>query len=216
MGSKTPRDYAELVQPPVFSYGFYLPQILFIFLVCMVYSIMPRAHYMIFFGLLYFIVGSFIYKYQLLYAMDHRRLATGRAWIMICNRCIVGLFVFQVAMAGVLGFKLAPQGGTEVIRTAMFIPLIVGTVWFGYVYHRTYEPLMTFISLRSLQEAESGDGSSTHSLDFPRQTRDVDYETEYVNPCLVIPLEEAWIAMHAPRQSTALQGDGNGSASGRV
>ena len=220
MGSKTPRDYAELVQPPVFSYGFYLPQILFIFLICMVYSIMPRSEWMILFGLIYFFIGGFIYKYQLLYAMDHRRLSTGRAWIMICNRIVVGLFVFQVAMAAELGFKLAAQSGAEVIRTALFIPLIIGTGWFGYVYNRTYEPLMTFISLRSLQEAASSDSSSTESRadrDPRINTRDADLAaTSYINPCLVLPLEDAWLALQTPHVPTFSTNEGNGNAEHRA
>lgn len=216
MGSKTPRDYAELVQPPVFSYGFYLPQILFVFLICIVYSVLPGSHWMIPFGLIYFIIGSFIYKYQLLYAMDHRHLSTGRAWTMICNRIVVGLFVFQIAMAGELGFKLAAKSGADALRTTLFIPLVIGTIWFGYVYHRTYDPLMNFIALRSLHDA-NGDGASIFSQEQTSRRHDareeIPKEMLYVNPSLVIPLEEAWIAMRSQEeiqhndQATTNEGD---------
>jgi len=43
-GSKTPRDFAELVQPPIFQYGFYLPSALLIFNLCLVYSILPAGY----------------------------------------------------------------------------------------------------------------------------------------------------------------------------
>jgi calcium permeable stress-gated cation channel len=202
LGSKTPRDYAELVQPPQFSYGFYLPQILFIFLICLVYSVLPGSHWMIPFG--------FIYKYQLLYAMEHKHLSTGRAWIMICNRIVVGLFIFQIAMAGELGFKLAAQSSSDAIRTTLFIPLIVGTIWFGYVYQRTYDPLMTFIALRSVHDAHS-DSASVDSHEEPVQsapTEDPPVEMTYVNPSLVVPLEEAWIAMRSQEEIARIERTG--------
>jgi len=94
INAKTPRDYAELSQPPVFSYGFYLPQTLLIFVVCVIYSVLPSSWLIQLFGLVYFLIGGFIYKYQLLYAMDQQQHSTGRAWPMICDRVIVGLVVF--------------------------------------------------------------------------------------------------------------------------
>ena len=53
-----------------------------ILILCIVYSVLPRGYLVLFFGLLYFIIGYFTYKYQLLYAMDHPQHSTGRAWPM--------------------------------------------------------------------------------------------------------------------------------------
>ena len=83
MGSKTPRDYAELVQPPIFKYGFYLPSAILIYILCIVYSVLPAGYMVLFFGLIYFVFGYYTYKYQLLYAMDHPQHATGGAWPII-------------------------------------------------------------------------------------------------------------------------------------
>lgn len=77
MGSKTPRDYAELVQPPLFKYGFYLPSAILVYVLCIVYSILPAGYMILLFGLIYFVFGYYTYKYQLLYAMDHPQHATG-------------------------------------------------------------------------------------------------------------------------------------------
>ena len=188
-------DYAELVQPPIFSYGYYLPQTLLIFVVCIVYSILPSSWMVVLFGLIYFCIGSFIYKYQLLYAMDHRQHSTGRAWPMICNRVLIGLMVFQIAMIGIL------SGKTAVTRGILIVPLLAGTIWFQVFFHRNYEPLMVHIALRSLKP----DGPST--IATPTESR-WDYETDqgraidtnsetgsvsYVNPSLVAPLEELWV-----------------------
>ncbi|KAK5693479.1 hypothetical protein LTR97_010048 [Elasticomyces elasticus] len=174
MGAKTPRDYAELVQPPVFSYGFYLPTALLIFIICMVYSVLRSSWQVLLAGLLFFMLGHFTYKYQLLYAMDHSQQSTGRAWGMICDRIFVGLVFFQLTTAGQLILKQA------VTRSVLMIPLIVGTVWVSVLYGRAYKPLLQFIALRSVQRGEqyrddlepeangdsSGDASTVSSNDY--------------------------------------------------
>ena len=209
MGAKTPRgkstfpcpqspsdslpDYAELVQPPVFSYGFFLPQTIFIFLICIIYSILPQSELLVLFGLVYFLMGSFIYKYQLLYAMDHRNFSTGRAWPMICNRIVVGLIFFQIAMGGQLVLSSAWR------RSLLVVPLFIGTIWFGVFYRRTFEPLTKFIALRSLHEthdeALSLSGSRYEDRSSQGRSRtDDDYSAKFINPSLVIHLEDVWIS----------------------
>ncbi|KAK3047233.1 hypothetical protein LTR09_011333 [Extremus antarcticus] len=148
IGAKTPRDYAELVQPPVFSYGFYLPTALLIFIICMVYSVLRSSWQVLLAGLIYFAFGHFVYKYQLLYAMDHQQQATGRAWVMICDRVFVGLVFFQLTTAGQLLLKQAPT------RSLLIVPLIVATIWLSIIFGRTYKPLMKFIALRSVQRGQ--------------------------------------------------------------
>ena len=209
VSSKTPRDYAELVQPPVFSYGFYLPQTLFIFIICIVYSVLPGSWFILFFGLLYFLLGGFIYKYQLLYAMDHRQHSTGRAWPIMCEWTLLGLLVFQLAMAGILGLSLAIK------RAVLVAPLIAFTIWFLVYYQRQYEPLMKFIAIRSLtHESPLGGvepGESRYEAETAgRRTVDESEETglRYMNPSLVLPLEEAWL----PKQGQDVQAEGVRSA----
>jgi hypothetical protein len=133
------------VQPPVFKYGFYLPQTLFIFIICIVYSVLPHGVFILFFGLVYFILGYFTYKYQLLYAMEHNQHSTGRGWPIISYRTMLGLGVFHVAMAGWLALKGA------FTASAVVVPLIFVTIWFSYFYSRTYQPLMEFIALSSVR-----------------------------------------------------------------
>ena len=181
-------------QPPVFSYGFYLPQTILIFIICTVYSVLPSSWLVLFFGLIYFMIGSFIYKYQLLYAMDHRQHSTGRAWSIICVRIIVGLIVFQLAVTGILALKGA------LIRSVLVVPLIAATFWFIVFYRRSYEPLMKYIAIRSLtRDPPFGavpPGQSRYDSDTA-YGRVVD-ESEatgvrYINPSLHVPLEELWI-----------------------
>lgn len=221
MGAKTPRDYAELVQPPVFSYGFYLPNALLIFIICQVYSVLRQSWQVLLAGLIYFFLGHFVYKYQLLYAMDHRQQATGRGWAMICDRIFVGLVFFQLTTFGQLVLQKA------VARSVLMVPLIAFTIWFNIAYGRTYKPLMKFIALRSIKKGEqytdhepSPDANSTISTDLApernawaendgpqlryfRETRTplgraVDESAEsglrFINPSLVAPLGGVWIA----------------------
>ena len=222
-GARTPRDYADLNKPPTFSYGFALPQSILIFIICIVYSILPSSWLVSLFGLIYFSMGRFIYKYQLLYAMDHTQHSTGRAWPMICSRVILGLLVFQVAMIGILALR------TAITRSTVIIPLFAFTVWFSYFFARTYEPLMKFIALRSIDryraaEADESPSPTTStslsnsgilsppatqnasSLRSPPsgwdrdaiplrlRGRDIAHRLRrYVNPNLVVPLDGAWI-----------------------
>ncbi|KAI9745689.1 MAG: hypothetical protein M1818_001223 [Claussenomyces sp. TS43310] len=198
MGAKTPRDFAELVQPPVFSYGFYLPTAILIFILCIVYSILPPGFLLLLFGLIYFVLGYFTYKYQLLYAMDHPQHATGQAWSMIMYRVLIGLGIFQLAMAGVIALKQA------FTPAALVVPLLPFTVWVSYFYGRTYEPLTKFIALRSIRREDDPDvniADEDVGLDRPRghirrdsTTIDEDRERgqKFVNPSLIVPLEKIW------------------------
>ena len=181
-------DYSDLVQPPVFNYGYYLPPTILIFIICTVYSVLPGSWLVLFFGLVYFVLGSFIYKYQLLYAMDHRQHSTGKAWPLICNRVILGLVVFQVAIAGDLALK------TAIKRSILIIPLLLGTIWFSYFYRKSYEPLMKFIALRSINRDGRFDGTDRGESRYDSETdhgRTVDESPEtgrrFINPNLIIP-----------------------------
>lgn len=142
-------------------------------------------------------VGHFVHKYQLLYAMDHRQHSTGRGWLMICDRVIVGMLLFQLTMAGQLGLLKAYY------RALMILPLILATLWFSYIYSRTYRPLMKHIALRSLKQAEHstiGRSFQEEELDNPwvddwqprrRRSQTLDEARErglrFINPSLIVP-----------------------------
>ena len=133
--------------------------------------------------------------------MDHRRHSTGRAWPIICNRIVLGLVVFQLAIAGILGLNLA------VYRAVLVVPLIAFSIWFIVYYRRTYEPLMKFIAIRSLNHdppfGAIPQGESRYESETNRG-RDVDEDEEtglrYINPSLVLPLEDVWLAKKRPAQ----------------
>ncbi|KAI0890152.1 DUF221-domain-containing protein [Annulohypoxylon maeteangense] len=205
MGAKTPRDFAELVQPGLFNYGFYLPTALLVFILCLVYSILPGAHIVLFLGICYFTLGYFVYKYQLLYSMDQPQHATGGAWPIICGRIIVGLVAFQVIMIAILVLQAA------FIAAGLIVPLLVLTFWYHFYSRRRFTPLTRFIALRSIKRATDPGLGSRPDRDpeqIQRQTRlsrrmsTIDEDREkgmrFINPSLVIPLEQPWVYQDPP------------------
>jgi hypothetical protein len=205
MGAKTPRDFAEIVQPTLFNYGFYLPTALLVFILCLVYSVLPGCHLVLFLGLCYFTLGYFIYKYQMLYSMDQPQHATGGAWRIICYRIILGLVVFQVVMAGILTLKSAFTGAL------LIAPLLVLTVWYSFYFGRRFTPLTLFIALRSIKR-DSDPGTEGNPDRDPEQqptemrltrrmsTIDEDKEKgmKFVNPSLVSALAQPWVYEDPP------------------
>ncbi|KAJ4344008.1 hypothetical protein N0V95_006428 [Ascochyta clinopodiicola] len=222
IGAKTPRDYAELVQPPVFSYGFFLPQTILIFIICVVYSVLRDSWQVLLVGLAYFIIGQFVHKYQLLYAMEHRQHSTGRGWTMMCDRVIVGVVLFQATVAGQLALKKAFK------RAILVAPLAICTVWFLFVYARTYRPLMKFIALRSLQDPERSDlgrgiqEEAVHAEHEGRRrpagrlTLDEARESglKFETPSLVMPLTEVWLTNKNARSTNGSNGSTPRSTNG--
>ncbi|KAI1779545.1 DUF221-domain-containing protein [Hypoxylon cercidicola] len=205
MGAKTPRDFAELVQPSLFNYGFYLPTALLVFILCLVYSILPGAHIVLFLGLCYFALGYFVYKYQLLYSMDQPQHATGGAWAIICGRIVVGLITFQVIMIAFLVLQTAFE------KAALIAPLVVLTFWYNFYSRRRYTPLTRFIALRSIKRASDPGIESNPDRDpnqavqqtrLARRMSTIDEDKEkgmkFVNPNLVAPLEQPWVYQDPP------------------
>ena len=137
-----------------------------------------------------------MYKYQLLYAMDHRQHSSGKSWTMICDRVILGVLLFQLTTTG----EIAPRAPK---LSPFMSPLLVGTLYFSYIYGKTYKPLMSFIALRSIRRAEHSDIaagirehagidgrsgryttelSGTQSVDESREA-----ELRFINPSLIAP-----------------------------
>ncbi|RKF60876.1 Calcium permeable stress-gated cation channel 1 [Erysiphe neolycopersici] len=199
MCSKSPRDYWELMQPPVFKYGFYLPSAILVYILCIVYSILPAGYMVLFFGIIYFINSYYTYKYQLLYAMDHPQHVTEGAWPIICYRILLGLCVFQIVMAGIIALK------NQFYAASLVVPLIPFTIWYSYYFGRTYHPLMKFIAFRSIQRKGNTNVNNvedTSLINF--ETNDLlqrndtfdeerEEESQYLNPNLSAPLVKPWI-----------------------
>jgi calcium permeable stress-gated cation channel len=202
MGAKTPRDFAQLVQPDLFNYGFFLPTALLVFILCLVYSVLPRAQLVLLLGVCYFGVGYFVHKYQLLYSMEQPQHATGGAWPLICRRIVVGLISFQVVMLAILVLRKA------FVQATLIVPLMALTLWYPYFFDLQFIPLTKFIALRSIKRSSDPGSQSNPSANEAEPTRltrrlsTIDEGKEkgvsFINPSLVVPLEQPWIYKDPP------------------
>ncbi|RLV91784.1 Calcium permeable stress-gated cation channel 1 [Spathaspora sp. JA1] len=185
---KTPRDYLKLYKPPVFNFGLQLPQPMLIFIITLIYSIMSSKILSV--GLIYFIIGYFVSKYQLLYACVHPPHSTGKVWPLAFRRIILGLFIFQLTMAGTLLLQEA------FIFASLLAPLPMLTLYFLWSFQYQYIPLSMFIALRAIEneqreeDPESDIGGQNKTLD---ETRELNTKYEYPN--LVRDLDGPLIAI---------------------
>ena len=179
-GCKTPRDYHELKKGPTFSYAFYLPQPLFVFIICVIYSIMSPP--ILCFGLIFFVVGYFVYKYQLLYAMEHPQHSTGKIWGIIYNRIVLGAVVFQLTMIGLLSAQQA------LVQSAVVTPLPFITVAASVKFWQQFEPLSEFIALRAIDRGtERRMSTNSQTVDETREAT-----AQYGHPHLKSELDKPW------------------------
>lgn len=145
--AKTPRQRKELYNPPIFNFGLQLPQPILILIITLIYSVMSTK--ILASGLAYFIIGFYVYKYQLIYATDHLPHSTGKVWPLIYRRILVGLLLFQLTMAGTLaGF----EGGWVLSSWLFPLPFITFSFWWDF--EKNYLPLSQYIALSSIREHE--------------------------------------------------------------
>lgn len=182
---KTPRDYLNLYKPPVFNFGLQLPQPILIFIITIVYSIMSTK--ILTAGLIYFIIGYFVYKYQLLYACVHPPHSTGKVWPLVFRRIILGLFLFQITMVGSLALQKAYTCAT------FLAPLPIATMYCLYNFEMNYIPLSNFIALRSIENDEVVPIVSESRIQTLDERRELN--TTYQFPNLVKTLDGPLIAV---------------------
>ncbi|KAL6941501.1 Calcium permeable stress-gated cation channel 1 [Hanseniaspora osmophila] len=192
---KTPRQRQYLYQSPIFNFGLQLPQSILILVITIIYSIMSTK--ILVSGLAYFVIGFYVYKYQLVFAVDHLPHSTGKVWPLVYRRVILGLLLFQLTMAGTLAGY--PSGW--ILSTCLF-PLPIITVMCWWDLQTNYLPLINFIALSSIREFERGSMSqqrpasnilnpaNNHSSTFSHVAEDESYEY----PFLICPLEPPMIS----------------------
>ncbi|KAI5963547.1 uncharacterized protein KGF55_002427 [Candida pseudojiufengensis] len=140
---KTPRDYRSYYYTPqVFDFGINLPQHIMIFIIILIYSVVSTK--IVTCGLIYFIIGLFVYKYQLVYNFVHPPHSTGKVWPMIFRRIILGLIIFQLFMCGTLALESA------ILLSILCTPTILITIYVLYNFEKYYVPLLNFIALRAI------------------------------------------------------------------
>ncbi|CDR41913.1 CYFA0S08e01486g1_1 [Cyberlindnera fabianii] len=195
---RTARDFRKLYYvPPIFDFSLILPQHILIMIITMSYSIMSTK--IVTAGLVYFVMGYYTYKYQLLYSMVHPQHSTGQSWPMIFRRVCLGLVIFQLTMAGTLALERA------YVMAGLILPLLLSTCIVVYTFEKDYLPLSFFIALKAIKKphdeshqhaissgsANLSTGKSAQALKKRRSTIDEDREEHktYTCPYLTDPLE---------------------------
>lgn len=141
---RTARDYRKLYYAsPVFDIGLQLPQHILILIITLIYSVTSTK--IVTAGLVYFVLGYYTYKYQLLYTMVHPQHSTGQSWPMIVRRMLLGLILFQITMAGTLALEHA------FILSILILPLMLITIVVAYNFEKDYLPLSFFIALKAIK-----------------------------------------------------------------
>lgn len=174
--AKTPRQRNEMYNPPIFNFGLQLPQPILILIITLIYSVMSTK--IVASSLAYFVIGYYVYKYQLIYATDHLPHSTGKVWPLIYRRIILGLLLSQLTMAGTLaGF----EGGW--VMSSWLLPLPLITLSFLWDFQVNYLPLSQYIALSSIREHERDNSLISTPFDIE----------SYKYPYLVDDLEKPMI-----------------------
>ncbi len=191
---KTPRDFRNLYKPPTMNFGLQLPQPLLVLVITTIYSIMSTK--IVAAGLVYFIIGFFVFKYQLVFSMVHPQHSTGKVWLLVFRRVILGLMIFQLTMAGTLALENAYTLAT------LLTPLPLATLVILYNFEKDYVPLLTFIALRAIKgqnstEFRDHDNSENNTNTRKSKSRTLDEYREqnltYDNPNLISRLNGPWL-----------------------
>ncbi|CAO3591073.1 unnamed protein product [Absidia cylindrospora] len=142
--SKSPRDYAEVLAPRMYNYGWGYPMPVFLFVVLLVYSTITPL--ILVFGTFYFCLAYLVVKYQLLYVYFHPYEVAGRMWPLVFSRIIVGLLIFETMAAGL--FVLNKAYTLAVLCT----PLVLLTVLFNFGMDRAYQKSTQYLPLQLLSQ----------------------------------------------------------------
>ncbi|CAG8522677.1 3828_t:CDS:10 [Paraglomus occultum] len=147
--AKTPRDYAEASTPPIMKFYEIYPEVVFIFIVCLVYSAIYPS--ILFFGTIYFSIGFFCYKYLLLYVYFQPYESAGQAWSLIFHRIIIGLYIFQIMMIGFLSLR------NDYVLAGLLAPLLFITGIYASIVTYAYHKFTNYIPIQLIRNEEAKD-----------------------------------------------------------
>lgn len=147
IGKPTSREIIELYQPPNFNFGLQLPHPLLTLIITLIYSVISTK--ILSSGLVYFIIGYYVYKYLLVYIYVHPQHSTGKVMPIIFRRIILGLLLFQLTVAGSLALE------KSWILAMCLIPLPLCTLMVLWYFQEKLKPLSVFIALRAIEIDEN-------------------------------------------------------------
>lgn len=159
LGVPTAREITTLYQPPTFNFGLQLPHPLLVLVITLIYSVISTK--ILSAGLVYFIIGYYVFKFLLIYTYIHPQHSTGKVMPIIFRRVILGLLLFQLTVAGSLVLE------KSWILAACLTPLPLFTLMVLWYFQEKLKPLSVFIALRAIKINES---KPSYSDDIPLTT----------------------------------------------
>ncbi|PWN88656.1 DUF221-domain-containing protein [Acaromyces ingoldii] len=146
--ARTPREHAELNAPPQLYAGSVYPAALIVFTLCIVYSIVSPL--ITVFGAIYFGLAYVVYKHKLLFVFYKAYESRGQAWPLSTSRCIWALLLFQLFQLSLFSVR------KQLLLSALTLPLLAFTAWFGSFLDSTFRPLSEYVNVSSIAEVDRG------------------------------------------------------------
>jgi calcium permeable stress-gated cation channel len=129
---RTPRDIREWTQPPEFQYAVYYSNLLFMAAVGLVFA--PLAPLVALAACVVFWMGSWVYKYQLMFVYITKVETGGRLWNIVINRLMFIVVFMQALMVLTIGL----QYGFKTLYWISTIPPIFIVAIFKIYLSRTF------------------------------------------------------------------------------
>ncbi|KAF9071637.1 hypothetical protein BDP27DRAFT_1218654 [Rhodocollybia butyracea] len=135
---RTPRDIREWTQPPEFGYAIYYSNMLFMASVALVFA--PLAPLVALAAMIVFWMGSWVYKYQLMFVYITKVETGGRLWNVVINRLLFAVVLMQLLMVLTIGL----QYGFKTLYWISTIPPIFMIGIFKVYLSRTFSKEFRF------------------------------------------------------------------------
>lgn len=135
---RTPRDIREWTQPPEFEYAIYYSNILFMAAVGLVFA--PLAPLVVVAAAIVFWIGSWVYKYQLMFVFISKVESGGRLWNVAINRLLFSVLLMQLLMILTIGLQYRFQS----LQWLSTIPPVLFILAFKIYINRVHLPAFQY------------------------------------------------------------------------
>lgn len=137
---RTPRDVREWTQPPEFPYAVYYSNLLFMAAVGLAFA--PLAPLVAVAACIVFWLGSFVYKYQLMFVYISRVESGGRLWNVVINRLLFCVVLMQALMVLTIGL----QKGFRTFIWVSAVPPVFLVIAFKIYINRVFVPAFRYFT----------------------------------------------------------------------
>ena len=144
--ASTPRDFEAVEAPPTINYGTEYNNHLFIFIIAITYSFISPI--IIPFSAVYFLLGWFVWKYQVVHVFVQPFESGGSFWPSVYTKMSSSLFIGQLCLVGILGLKQVPA------PAVLVTPLPVLTILFDRYIHGAIKAKLHALPLNQMVDVD--------------------------------------------------------------